>query len=261
MKYQRQMDLLQYINEVGTATIGQLLEHFPVSKATLNRDLTALEKENSIKKVHGGVVSNIEFQTYELPINQKELFHKQEKEWIAREAIKRITSNQTILLDSGSTVWYLAKELAAREDLENLTVVTCDLKTAYTLSDNENISLYVLGGMKQKAAYDLYEPNMLETLSALNVDAYYMAGAAFDWKAGVTHTDQTDTIVKAAMMECAREVILCSDSSKYGIVKRWSLCGLEQLSAIITDDSIGDENKKQICSVCKNVIIVKSSLT
>ena len=57
MKYQRQAELLQYINKVETATVNELLEKFHVSKATLNRDLTALEQEGSIKKVYGGVVS------------------------------------------------------------------------------------------------------------------------------------------------------------------------------------------------------------
>ena len=51
MKYQRQIDLLQYINNKGTVSIAELLEHFHISKATLNRDLTDLEKEESFHAV------------------------------------------------------------------------------------------------------------------------------------------------------------------------------------------------------------------
>ena len=38
-------------------------------------------------------------------------------------------------------MYYLARALLARKDLENITVITNDLKVAYTLSENENISL------------------------------------------------------------------------------------------------------------------------
>lgn len=258
MKYQRQAELLQYINKVETATVNELLEKFHVSKATLNRDLTALEQEGSIKKVYGGVVSNVEFQVFDLPIDQKEMVHRAEKERIAREAVGMIQSGQTVILDSGSTIWYLAKELARREDIENLTVVTCDLKTAYTLADHKNISLYVLGGMKQPESYDLFSANMLDTLKTLNADTYYMAGAAFAPQTGVTHTHQSDLNVKWAMMECAREVIFCTDSSKYGLVKRWKLCDLRRLRTIVTDDyALNEENEKELRDLCDDVRIVK----
>lgn len=258
MKYQRQAELLQYINKMETVTVNELLEKFHVSKATLNRDLTALEQEGSIKKVYGGVMSNAEFQTFDLPIGQKEMAHKAEKERIAAETLRMIRSGQTIILDSGSTIWYLAKELAKREDIENLTVVTCDLKVAYTLADHKNISLYVLGGMKQVESYDLYSPNMLEVLGSLNADSYYMAGAAFDSQTGVTHTYQSDVTVKLAMMECAKEVIFCTDSSKYGLVKRWKLCDLRRLKTIVTDDyALTKENEKELRDLCDDVRIVR----
>lgn len=258
MKYQRQIDLLQYINNKGTVSIAELLEHFHISKATLNRDLTDLEKEDSIRKVHGGVVSNLPMQTFELPINKKEHYNKDYKEAIARKAVQLIQSNQSIILDSGSTIWYLAKELVKRRDIENLTVITCDLKVAYTLAEaeNDNISLFVLGGMKHKDSFDLYGPTIVEILKSLNVDLYFMGVAAFDNKTGITHTYLDDVSTKKAMIQCARKVVLCADSSKYGLVKRWSICNINDINMIITDNHLTLEALNEINELCSDVDLV-----
>lgn len=259
MKYQRQLEILQYINEKGSATISELLERFTISKATLNRDLTNLENNFSIKKVHGGVISNIEAQTFDYPISQKELQHKDEKILIAKAVVKMIHTGQTILFDSGSTIWYLAKELVLRDDITDLTVITNDIKIAYTLTDNPNISIYVLGGFRLKDTYDLYEPSMLNTLSQLNIDTYFMAASAFDSHAGITHFDQTDITIKNSMMSRSNKIILCSDSSKYAVVKRWKLCNLNEVDEIFTDYHISDKNIEDIKLLCKNLHIISAN--
>lgn len=237
MKAERQIDLLQYINEKGTVSTKELMDYFKISRATLNRDLTELESEKLITKVHGGVISKAEFQTFEPSISKKEMSKRAEKEAIAKKAITCIHDDQTIILDSGSTIWYLANELVS-QTYTNLTVITCDLKIAYTLAKNDTISLFVLGGMKQKGAYDLILPTNLEMLNAFNVDVYFMACSAFDAEQGLTHFNQLDYYLKTAMLKVSNKHILCSDSSKYGISKRWKLCELNDLDMIITDNKL-----------------------
>ena len=197
-------------------------------------------------------------QTFELPINKKELYNKAYKEAIATQAVSLIQSNQSIILDSGSTIWYLAKELVKRRDIENLTVITCDLKVAYTLAEaeNDNLSLFVLGGMKHKESFDLYGPTIVEILKSLNVDLYFMGVAAFDNKTGITHTYLDDVSTKKAMLQCAKKVVLCADSSKYGLVKRWSICNVEDVDMIITDNHLSDESLAEIKEKCSEIKLV-----
>ena len=256
MKYQRQINLLQYINSKGNATIEELLKEFLVSKATLNRDLTDLVDEGSIQKVHGGVVSRVAAQVFELSSTKKEVYNKEYKEWIAKKAVSMIHSNESIILDSGSTMYYIARELATRTDLENVTVITNDLKVAYTLSQIEHISLIVTGGMKHPDSYDLYGPNVVDILMSLNANTYFMATSAFDSVSGVTHTNHDDIITKREMMKCSKETILCADSSKYGLVKRWSLCGIQEVKTILCDSHLPKEAIKDIKEMNVNLSFV-----
>lgn len=246
MKYQRQIDLLQYINSKGHATVDELLKKFAVSKATLNRDLTDLVNEGSIQKVHGGVVSKVASQIFELPSLKKEVYNKEYKEMIAKKAVSMIHSNESIILDSGSTMYYIACELVKRDDLENLTVITNDLKVAYTLSANERISLIVTGGMKHHDSFDLYGPSVAGILMSLNANRYFMAASALDVECGVTHTDYDDIITKKEMMNSSKEIILCADSSKYGLVKRWSLCTINEVDCIITDQRLSKASQEEL---------------
>ncbi len=256
MKYQRQIDLQQYINVKGTATIQELLDVFHISKATLNRDLTDLENDGQIHKVHGGVVSNVSSGLFELPITKKEIYNRQYKEWIAKKACSLIHSNQSIILDSGSTIYYLAKELVKRQDLENLTVITADLKVAYTLADQDQIALFVLGGMKHEASYDLYGSNIVSLLDSINADVYFMATSAFDEKIGVTHTNMDDVNTKKAMMRNSKRVVLCTDSSKHGLVKRWSICDMNKIDTVISDINLEENAVQTLKEQCQEVILV-----
>lgn len=257
MKYQRQLEILQYINEQKSVTIDNLLAKFDISRATLNRDLLELEKNNSIKKLHGGVMSNSESLVSDFSIDQKELLHREEKIKIAKHAVSLVHDNQTILLDTGSTIWYFATELAKQTELKGVTVVTHDLKVAWTLCENPNISLYVLGGTRQEDSYDLFDPYIFKILDSLNVDTYFMGVSAFDCERGLTHFLQDDVFIKEAMMRNSKKIVLCTDSSKYGVVKRWKLCNLNDIDTIITDDKLDNESIEILKANSNELIIVK----
>ena len=116
--------------------------------------------------------------------------------------------------------------------------------------------MFVLGGMKHKESFDLYGPTIVEILKSLNVDLYFMGVAAFDNKTGITHTYLDDVSTKKAMLQCAKKVVLCADSSKYGLVKRWSICNVEDVDMIITDNHLSDESLAEIKEKCSEIKLV-----
>lgn len=240
MKVQRHIEMLQYITNKGSATIDELLECFAISKATLNRDLNELVKSGNIEKVHGGVVSKVNSGEFEMLIDDKERLHISEKAAIGKTACAMLEDNDTIIIDSGSTMYYFAKELAANTKLRNLTVVTNDIKVAYTLCANMNITLVMAGGIKHTEGYDLYGDGASQIIDSLNINKCFLATSAFDLNAGVTHTYYNDIVVKKKFMECSEKCILLADSSKDKLVKRFRLCNIDALECIVTDVSIDE---------------------
>ena len=60
MKYDRLLEIENFIKEKKSLTIEELLETFDISIQTLRRDLKELEDKGSVKKVYGGVIYNDE---------------------------------------------------------------------------------------------------------------------------------------------------------------------------------------------------------
>lgn len=256
MKQQRQILILDYINEKGSVTNNELLERFSVSKATLNRDLTALEAENAIRKVHGGVLSLEAVKTFELPIKKKELIFTEYKEAIAREAMELVRDHQVILLDSGSTTLEIARLIAGRH-WDNLTVVSNDIKIMASLMENDSLSLFMLGGERTPQSYNTLGSYTSLPLKNIHVDLLFLGTASFDLRSGVTYVGTEEAELKQAMIRCSDKIALVADSAKYNTVKRWGVCALSELSYIITDERMAKEDREALRAECPCVIIGK----
>jgi DeoR family fructose operon transcriptional repressor len=107
---QRRNEILRILREQGSISVNQLAEHFQVSGTTIRLDLTALEKTGVISRTHGGAVLSGNSEREPL-IPERE--NKVEKERIAQKAVTLIGENDTILIDTGTTMHALAGALAA----------------------------------------------------------------------------------------------------------------------------------------------------
>ena len=72
LKSQRHEIILSTLQQKSSVTVSELMKLLNVTDATVRRDLTELDRENKLIKIHGGA-TNI---SSDLPI---ELSHKQNK--------------------------------------------------------------------------------------------------------------------------------------------------------------------------------------
>ena len=255
IKFQRHIDMLQYITNNGSATIDELVRTFNVSKATINRDINALVKTGNIVKVHGGVISNVNSDEFEMLITDKEHLYVEEKINIAKIACDMVEDDDNIIIDSGSTMLYFAKELVKRQDIKNVTVITNDIKVAYTLCSNSEITLIMVGGTKHKDGYDLYGDSISDVIISMNISKYFIGSSAWDIKVGITHTNYSDVLLKKEFMACAKESILLSDSSKDALEKKFKICSIDKLSKIITDNHLLTERIDEYKKIGVEIVI------
>jgi len=257
MKMQRRIKILDFINEHGTIKTVDLLEKFKISKATLNRDLTDLESEGHVHKIHGGVTSNKFQLTYEPLQNEKENTQKEFKRLIAKEALNLIRNGMTIILDSGTTSLVLANEIRSWKSLGDLVAITNDLKIGMLLSENQNIKLIVLGGQRRQNLYSLIGTLTEKALESINADLFFLCVDAFDIERGVSNANFEEIAIKKQMMKSANEVILLADYTKFNKVKLAKVCEIDEVDIIITDYRITDEEKSDIKMKCENIIIAR----
>lgn len=104
--------ILDLLAQKRSATVLELCDALDASESTIRRDLTQLDRQGLLKKVHGGAtLVGRTVLADEPPMVAREEQSVEEKRLIARAAAAMITEKDFIFLDAGSTTLALAAAL------------------------------------------------------------------------------------------------------------------------------------------------------
>ncbi len=206
-----------------------------VSQATVRRDLNALAATGRLRRVHGGAVAADE-RLDEPHFEAKAAAAALEKARIAERAVTLLAPDDTVYLDSGSTVLAVARLL---HGWTRLTVVTNSLPAAAELA-GRGPRLIVIGGELRATSRALVGPLTRPLLEELRVDRALMGTFALSFDDGLTTTDPAEAYTKQLAMSRAREVILLADSTKVGTRSFVSAGRLDDVDTLVTDAGVDD---------------------
>lgn len=101
--------ILDLLAQKRSATVLELCDALDASESTIRRDLTQLDRQGLLKKVHGGAtLVGRTVLADEPPMVAREEQSVEEKRLIARAAAAMITEKDFVFLDAGSTTLALA---------------------------------------------------------------------------------------------------------------------------------------------------------
>ncbi len=234
---QRRKDILNLIQEDGHAKVQKLAKIFNVSEVTIRQDLEVLEQMGYIQREHGGAyLKDVgDFAKTGKLFNRT---HMEEKEEIAKKAVKLINEGDCIILDSGSTTTELAKLLV---HYQNLTVATNALNIALILGENPGINLIVSGGEFKAPTLSLSGELAASAFKNIHVQKLFLATAGISSDMMLTYPSFSDLAVKSAMIRAADKIYLLADSSKFGVTSFASLGRISLVDTAITDSKITSE--------------------
>lgn len=251
-KIERQEKILNYINEKNRASISELSEMFQVSKVTIRSDIDELAERGLANKTHGGAVSKKVGISSEIPYELKSQSNIREKKQIAGEALKYIKKNDVIIIDSGSTTFQLVEGLP-----EGITVITTDILLAVEIiKSKKDIRIIIPGGEVERSVYTLQGIDAIRYFENLHADKVFLGCDALDFDFGVSDRSRESAATKQAMMEASSEVILLTDSSKFGAKLVAKVCPLQKVDILIVD-KIEEEMKERCEHEGIQVIIAK----
>lgn len=253
--YERRKKLLEIIKSNKNITVEEISKKLKISIPTVYRDLDILEKENNIKKFYGGfkLLENNEF---ERNYYKRYDIHKNEKKAIAKEAVKLINDNETIVLDESTTTHYLAEEIR-KMDIR-LTVVTNSILILTLFINNPNINTVSTGGVVNKEIAGLVGNIAENSISAFIADKFFFSSAGISKDIGVMEAYIPDNIrMKRCFFKISRKSICLVDSSKF--MKRGTVnwINYDQLKHIITDENIEKDILDEIKIKNVNVTLAK----
>ncbi|MGN6615711.1 MAG: DeoR/GlpR family DNA-binding transcription regulator [Ilyomonas sp.] len=214
--------------------LNELSKDLQVSEDTVRRDIESLSKNGLLLKVRGGAIPHSPNAH-----SFKERIHvsEQNKELIASKALELLESNQTILLDGGTTTYTLAALLP--KDLP-ITVVTNNIPIAALLMEHPTANVIVSGGKVFKDSQVTIGMEAIHLLQNIRVDICFVGVCSIHHEIGVSTVDYDEAEVKRVMIQSANRVVAVTTHDKIGTAESYKVCDISVLDSIITDRDTDD---------------------
>lgn len=253
LKAERMDKIREYIVKNKYVNINDLAIHFNISTATVRRCLKQLEKENFVESVRGGAVLISDGNTFEQSYQVKRQQNIDEKKRIAEAACSFISSNNSIFLDSSSTVFEMTTILTS---MKHITVLTNDVFIASALSPAKDIDVTVTGGTLRKTFYTLTGFLAERVLKDVSVDYAFMGIDAINSQGNFMITNTEEVTIKQIIAERANKVIVLCDHSKFNRQAFLSLWDNKHIHLVITGKELGDDEYKHYTDLGLNIQLV-----
>ena len=229
--------MLSALKEHEFLRVTELGEQFGVSEVTVRADLDALAALGEVRRVHGGAIL-LANPRAERSFEDSRSANAEEKAAIARAASALVTNGDVVALDVGTTTTALAIAIAAREDLEGVTVVTNGLNIALELERaGPRLTVVVTGGTLRPLQHSLVNPLATVVLAMINPDIAFIGCNGVEARRGVTNVNLPEAEVKRQMLSAARRRVIVADGSKLGQFAAVHLCDVAQVDLVLTGAS------------------------
>lgn len=206
---ERHTIITQLIKEKQTITLQDIIDVVPASESTIRRDLTDLEKQGKLVRIHGGATIS-ERKLQELTFSEKSAKNLQEKVSLAKYAASLVQKEDCVYLDAGSTVIQMIPYLAEKD----VVVVTNGLTHVDALVEH-GITAYLIGGLIKIKTSAVIGQQAIESLNNYRFDKCFLGVNGFHPIHGYTTPDPEEAAVKRTANTLAQETYVLADASKY----------------------------------------------
>jgi len=216
--------------------LSELARRLEVSESTLRRDLEALDGQGTVKRAHGGAIHIKGNQAQPLGFAERESTAPEAKACIARAVAGLIGQEETVIVNGGTTCFWVAKALSGRR----LSVVTNSVPIAAVLMGELETEVTLIGGYLYPRTGVALGAEALAMLAGVNARRLVLSCAGVA-DGSAYNSNQMMVAVERRMMAAAGEVILAVDHNKLGRPAVAKLCGLDEIDVVVTDDAASAE--------------------
>ena len=239
---ERHQKILEVLKQKQSITNQEIQEMFGISYDSAKRDLRLLEEQGLLKRAIP--LRNVGFQTEVGNLTSQERVSKVLPNYlaIARRATACIEKNDVIYITSASIGYLMTQNLP--QDL-TCTVVTNSISIADNLRQYPNITILLLGGELQQNGV-VYDGFALEMLRRLRFDKVFVTSSCVSAEFGLSIQRNRNMSIFNTILSSARKVYGLYPSAKIGMDSILSLCPVDTLDVLITDEDASEEDLKKI---------------
>lgn len=248
---ERHQKIMEILEKEKKVSVNKLVKTLYVSPATVRRDLCEMSKKGLLKRTYGGAILYAST-SQESSIILRESVNKQQKVAICAKCLDFIKNNQSIFLDSSSTVTNLVDFLNERKFL---TIITAGLTCASMLTQKTQFTTYIPGGFIQSHSNSIQGEMVTQSINKIHTDLFIFSCSGLSIDGGITESNIEQAEIKKAMARNSQKRILLVDSSKIGKIFLAESVKLDDVDVIITDKKMDPNFKTYLLD--KNIQVVE----
>lgn len=253
---ERERLILEALEPSGFVSYRDLEARLDASPATIRRDLTRLEEQGRIERVHGGAkLANRTEEAPRLigtPFDQSITQHLAAKRAIGQAAAALCARGEGVMIDGGTTTLQMCPHLAGLD----LSVLTNSLHIVNALLPQPGTRILLPSGAVFREQNIILAPGGEESMPRFHAPKLFM-GAAAVGPQGVMQADVVLVAAERRLIDRAEQVILLVDSSKFNSSSGTIVCGLEEVDVVITDAGIDQASRRMIESAGISLVVAR----
>ena len=238
-KEERLIRIMEMIHKDKKVIVSELAEIFDLSKPSIRLDLSELESRGLIERTHGGaILKDIISDKYIAVKNDLELrrgLYKEEKFRIGQAVRDLIHDGDSIMIDGGSTAYYVIESISIRR---GLTIITSTLAFLPLMMKMTDAKIYLTGGLLHKEFEDLIGNISVSTLHRFMPNFAIFGIDAISIEKGLFSTETSTAEIKKQMLASGMQSIVVADSSKFGKVSFCHVADIEDIDYLVTDKNV-----------------------
>lgn len=231
--------ILEKLNQENTVKIKDLEKELGCSLSTVRRDLSELEEQNLLVRIHGGAKRVYTLST-EMEIAEKSTKNIQEKKAIGQLAASFVEESDIIYLDAGTTTYEMIEFLKEMNDIQ---VVTNGIKHADLLVDY-GIPTILIGGTIKATTKAIVGAVSLEQLGQYRFNQSFLGMNGIDAEFGYTTPDPEEAALKSLAISLSNKTYILADHTKFDKVNFIKVSNLEDCM-VITDRMNKNQKMKE----------------
>ena len=226
----RHAEILRLLGEEGTITIADLASKLEVSLETVRRDVKPLTRDGAVLKMHGAI--GLPSFAGEAPFEKRMRENADAKRAIARAVAATIRDGKSVMLDTGTTTSFLARELLGHR---RLTVVTNSSDIARTLATVNGNKVYMAGGELRSDSGAAFGVSAIEFVGRFSVTHSVISTGAIDAERGVMDYDLEEAEFARMVLRRGARTLVVTDHAKFGRQGLVQVCGFDGFDELVTD--------------------------
>ena len=253
LQQERHEQILARLNTDGKVKVKELAVDFEVTEDCIRKDLTALEKEGLLKRIHGGAMQ-VRKNLHAYHVDERMSVRLTQKKIIAKKAVELIEENTVIFLGISTVNLELAKCIYQKNI--PLTIVTnmIDIMQLFKQGDH-HVNLIFIGGHFNRAKDGFIGALTIEQIHNYRFDLAFIGTVGMNIHDDkVTTYDVEDGLTKKEVMDASKKCYLVAENEKFNLDGNYVFGHLSEFTGYIGEQELGSPFKEKIMEYGSEII-------